>query len=70
MPMYEFRCRDCGERFEELRSLSDPNEGIECPSCSGGRVEKLFSTFAAATGGGGTSSGASGSGSCGPRGFS
>ena len=69
MPMYEFRCRDCGERFEELRNVSEPDAGIECPQCGGVRVERLLSAFATSA----TSSppGRSSSGSsCGPRGFS
>ena len=66
MPMYEFRCGDCGERFEELRSVSDPEEGVDCPQCGGSRVERLLSAFATSNP---TGSPAGGS-SCGPRGFS
>ena len=68
MPMYEFRCRECGERFEELRNLSEPDSGVECPKCGGGRVERLLSSFA--TSGPSSSSGGATGGSCGPRGFS
>ena len=68
MPMYEFRCRECGERFEELRGLSEPDTGVECPKCGGGRVERLLSSFA--TSGASSPSGSSSGGSCGPRGFS
>lgn len=66
MPMYEFHCRDCDERFEELRSVHDPDEGVECPQCGGSRVERLLSAFAT-SGPFGSSAGGS---SCGPRGFS
>lgn len=69
MPMYEFRCRDCGERFEELRSVNEPDAGVECPQCGGGRVERLLSSFAT-SGGASQSGGSSGGSSCGPRGFS
>jgi putative FmdB family regulatory protein len=70
--MYEFRCLDCGERFEELLSIHDSDLGVDCPSCGKSRVEKLFSSFATSAGGGAASSGSAGSGggSCGPRGFS
>ena len=41
MPLYEYRCRACGTRFERIRKFSDPPLS-ECPSC-GGEVEKLLS---------------------------
>jgi putative FmdB family regulatory protein len=44
MPIYEYRCRDCGERFEELTAAdaADP----ACPRC-GGETERLLSAQAA-----------------------
>lgn len=30
MPIYEFECQTCGQRFEELMRLSDPDP-TECP---------------------------------------
>lgn len=45
MPIYEFRCKDCGCEFEEffltfeLVKLGD----VKCPSCQSQNVEKLFS---------------------------
>ncbi len=66
MPMYEYRCRDCGQSFEEIRGVNELDEGALCPTCGGG-AEKLFSSFATATGGGAASAGGT---SCGPRGFS
>ncbi len=62
MPMFEYVCRACGERFEELRSVRDDGPGPLCPECGSGNVVKLLSTFAAPsptsfrTGGGGASS--------------
>jgi putative FmdB family regulatory protein len=40
MPIYEFRCSDCGERFEELVATSAP--APECPAC-GGIGERMLS---------------------------
>jgi len=41
MPIYEYRCRKCGNEFELIQKLSDPPpEG--CPKCEG-EVEKLIS---------------------------
>jgi putative FmdB family regulatory protein len=44
MPIYEYRCRDCGAVFERIVSVSA--ESPICAQCSGSSVEKLFSTFA------------------------
>ncbi|MDP9375832.1 MAG: zinc ribbon domain-containing protein [Chloroflexota bacterium] len=51
MPLYEFRCQCCGERFERLvrasaASSGDGDERIVCPRCQGTQVERLFSAFA------------------------
>jgi putative FmdB family regulatory protein len=32
MPIYVFRCDDCGEKFERLQKLSDPDPEV-CPHC-------------------------------------
>jgi len=64
MPIYEYRCRDCGERFEILQRLGQGAEGLVCPGCGAEPVEKVFSTFAA-TGG---DSAKSASASCGAPG--
>jgi putative FmdB family regulatory protein len=42
MPLYEYECEVCGQRFERIQKFSDPP--IEkCPSCEGG-VRKLLSS--------------------------
>ena len=41
MPLYEYRCGDCGE-FEALRSLSEYNTPINCPQCDT-VASKIFS---------------------------
>ncbi len=41
MPVYEYRCLECGETSEML--LRSGNESIECPSCGSKNLEKLFS---------------------------
>jgi putative FmdB family regulatory protein len=49
MPLYEYRCRDCGDRFEVLQRLGAGAEGLACRGCGAGSLEKQFSTFATAT---------------------
>jgi putative FmdB family regulatory protein len=46
MPLYEYKCKKCGHRFELIQSFSaeDPKE---CPVCHG-EVERLISTPARA----------------------
>lgn len=41
MPLYEYRCKSCGHRFEKIQSFSAPDEK-ECPECHG-PVERLIS---------------------------
>ncbi|MGB6133744.1 MAG: zinc ribbon domain-containing protein [Acidobacteriaceae bacterium] len=44
MPLYEYRCKDCGHQFEKIQSFSAPDEK-ECPVCHG-PVERLISASA------------------------
>lgn len=32
MPIYEYRCENCGEKFERLQKMSDPDPD-KCPHC-------------------------------------
>lgn len=41
MPLYEYRCKQCGHQFEKIQSFSAPEEK-ECPLCKG-EVERLIS---------------------------
>ena len=49
MPIFEYRCNDCGTRFEKLVRASDA-EGPYCPRCSAVNLEQELSTFAAHSG--------------------
>jgi putative FmdB family regulatory protein len=44
MPIYEYRCESCDERFEELAAHSAPPPA--CPRCSSSEVVRVYSTFA------------------------
>jgi putative FmdB family regulatory protein len=41
VPLYEYRCKDCGHQFEKIQSFSAPEE-TECPACHG-PIERLIS---------------------------
>jgi putative FmdB family regulatory protein len=49
MPIYEYKCEDCGTRFEKLVRSSGIAE-LECPSCGQKHLEQQLSTFAAHSG--------------------
>jgi putative FmdB family regulatory protein len=40
VPIYEFDCRQCGARFEELVRAGGT---VACPNCSSEEVERRFS---------------------------
>ena len=47
MPIYEYECSECGERFEFRRNMSDDDGEIRCPKCGVEEVGRVFSVFAA-----------------------
>jgi putative FmdB family regulatory protein len=60
MPLFEYRCQDCDEKFEELVPYSRSEE-MDCPKCGSGNTRKLVSAFATtgSSSGGGSSYGSS-----------
>jgi putative FmdB family regulatory protein len=64
MPIYEFRCADCGHVFEELVLRSSDEQDLACPKCHGHTVERVLSACAISGGGDGGGAG----GGCVPRG--
>jgi putative FmdB family regulatory protein len=47
MPIYEYRCQECGTKFEKLVRRAEDVPGIECPSCGQKHLQQELSTFAA-----------------------
>ncbi len=41
MPIFEFRCKKCGEVFESF--IMKGIEKVNCPRCNSSEVEKLIS---------------------------
>jgi putative FmdB family regulatory protein len=71
MPMYDYRCKNCDEVFEELVfSSTTPDEEIKCPKCSQNQSERLLSAPMISTGGSSNSVSTSSSRGCGSSGFS
>ncbi len=46
MPIYEYRCEDCGQRFERLIRNVEDRSALACPACGGGRLHTELSLFA------------------------
>lgn len=42
MPIYEYRCQKCDEKYEEFLTLST-NDAPPCPKCGSEDVTRLFS---------------------------
>jgi putative FmdB family regulatory protein len=43
MPLYEYQCEACGQRFEVIQKFSDPPADV-CTKCGKGPVTRLFSS--------------------------
>jgi len=43
MPLYEFKCEECGNTFSEIKKLGDFS--AECPNCTSDKTHKLMSSF-------------------------
>jgi putative FmdB family regulatory protein len=45
MPIYEYQCAQCGERFEVLHPMGDDGSKLSCPKCNAQSPKSLFSSF-------------------------
>jgi putative FmdB family regulatory protein len=43
MPLYEYQCEACGQRFEVIQKYSDPSVEV-CTKCGKGPVMRLMSS--------------------------
>lgn len=60
MPIFEYRCRDCGTKFEKI--VPSSSAAVICKNCESPEVQMLLSVFAV---GGERASSAPGPGPCG-----
>jgi len=42
MPMYDYKCKSCGYKFDKLVSFAQSKKSIECPNCKKQDSEKLL----------------------------
>ncbi len=50
MPIYEYRCDGCSQKFEVLTRFAERDTALVCPSCESTRTRVLVSSFAVAGG--------------------
>lgn len=50
MPIFEYKCNDCGKKFDILHKSSTNLEEVICPECQSKNSQKLLSTFSASMG--------------------
>jgi putative FmdB family regulatory protein len=50
MPIYEYQCKDCGNKFSRLQNVGATGEGVHCPKCEAENVERVLSAFASTSG--------------------
>jgi putative FmdB family regulatory protein len=47
MPIYEYVCQDCGDKYEKLVRSNTAKVELTCPTCGSPRGEKALSLFGA-----------------------
>ena len=66
MPLYEFRCADCGQIFDRLQPMG--SDAPACAACGSSEVNRLISLIGGlvgSSGSAGSSFGGGGGGGCG-----
>ena len=54
MPIFDFSCQDCGNKFDLMISNRDKDK-VKCPECGSSKVRELLSLFNTSKGGSPTS---------------
>jgi putative FmdB family regulatory protein len=62
MPIYEYRCSECGADFEKL--VDARTTAMTCPTCAGSQVMRRLSLFRPVAARSAVPSGATGGGGC------
>ena len=54
MPIYEYKCTLCDERFSLLQPVGADKTDVHCAKCESTKVERVLSTFASGSSDSGT----------------
>ncbi|WP_054697404.1 FmdB family zinc ribbon protein [Syntrophomonas palmitatica] len=44
MPIFDFQCQDCGEKFDLMISNNEKDR-VKCPRCSSSHIKQMLSLF-------------------------
>jgi putative FmdB family regulatory protein len=47
MPLYEYACQQCSNRFDQLRSIAEADAVAACPACGSQQTTRSLSAIAA-----------------------
>jgi putative FmdB family regulatory protein len=50
MPIYEYKCLECEEKFALLQSFYPAESDTFCPKCSSNKIKKVISSFSCGAG--------------------
>lgn len=70
MPIYEYRCLKCGEKFQLRLGFFHDKKSIKCPKCGSEDPDRIFSPFMTGSSSSSGGSYSSPSSSCSSSGFS
>ena len=45
MPIYEYECGKCKERFEVIQKIGGEDAGLCCPKCNADKPTRVLSAF-------------------------
>ena len=45
MPIYEYQCPRCGEKFEVRQAMGEGGSDLSCPKCHAPNPKRVFSSF-------------------------
>lgn len=45
MPIYEYQCTGCGEKFEVMQRMGADGSELKCPKCNAKNPKRLLSAF-------------------------
>ena len=65
MPIYEYRCEECGAEFEKLTQLADAHKASACVACKKISAKRILSVTSKS----GSGSGETSAPSCGYSGY-
>ena len=69
MPIYEYVCQNCGQKYEKFVRSNPATVELKCPHCGSSQARKAFSVFGTLGSGGAAAQGAvSSAAACGPVG--